>query len=296
MQVFSGLHLAFSLVAILGNLLVIHALRKASSIPANLKKFFLSASFSDLAVGLFPQLTLGIIVAVMLKMATNKNYNFDFFCPSILNIGYFAFFLLAWASLLNVTAIAVDRLLAVSLQLRYQELFTPKRVVIALVSVWLTSGVSASIFISLSSNNNIVATIIEFVGPVLITVAYTRIYKVVRYRQNQIQSQLELPNAKARELLREKKSALNSLIVYVVFLARFLPYLCLEMLLLTNSFRISFLVAEHVIFFLVLLSSSLNPSVYCWWYREIREIMNCTLKNIFRCWVKWVIKSKRDVL
>jgi len=95
MQVFSGLHLAFSLVAILGNLLVIHALRKASSIPANLKKFFLSASFSDLAVGLFPQLTLGIIVAVMLKMATNKNYNFDFFCPSILNIGYFAFFLLA---------------------------------------------------------------------------------------------------------------------------------------------------------------------------------------------------------
>ena len=283
MLVFSGLHLAFSLVAIVGNLLVIHALRKASTIPANLKKLFLSLSFADLAVGLFPQLMLGIIIAMMWKMATSKNYNFDFFCPSILNIGYFAFFLLASASLLNVTAIAVDRLLAVSLHLRYQELVTSKLVIIALVSVWLTSSVSALIFISLSSNNNMVVTIIEFVGLFLITVAYIRIYKVVRYHQNQIQSQLELANAKARELFREKKSALNSLIVYVVFLACFLPNLCLEMLLLTNSLRISFLVAEHITFFLVLLNSSLNPLVYCWRYREVRGIMNCTLKNIFRC-------------
>ena len=117
MLAFSGLHLAFSLVAILGNLLVIYALRKASSIPDNSKKLFLSLSFSDLAVGLFPQLMLGIIIAMTLKMATSKNYNFDFFRPSILNIGYFAFFLLAYASFLNVTAIAVDRLLAVSLHL-----------------------------------------------------------------------------------------------------------------------------------------------------------------------------------
>jgi len=173
MLAFSGLHLAFSLVAILGNRLVIYALRKASSIPDNSKKLFLSLSFSDLAVGLSPQLMLGIIIAMMLKMATSKNYNFDFFRPSILNIGYFAFFLLAYASFLNVTAIAVDRLLAVSLHLRYQELVTSKLVIIALVSVWLTSSVSALIFISLSSNNNMVVTIIEFVGLFLITVAYS---------------------------------------------------------------------------------------------------------------------------
>lgn len=48
-----ALNLIFSLVAILGNLLVIRALGKASLIPANLKRLFLSLAFSDLAVGLF---------------------------------------------------------------------------------------------------------------------------------------------------------------------------------------------------------------------------------------------------
>ena len=41
-------HLAFSLVTSVGNLLVIRALFKASSIPGNVKKLFLSLVFSDL--------------------------------------------------------------------------------------------------------------------------------------------------------------------------------------------------------------------------------------------------------
>ena len=44
-------HFTFSLVATLGNLLVIRALIKPSTIPANVKKVFLSLAFSDLAVG-----------------------------------------------------------------------------------------------------------------------------------------------------------------------------------------------------------------------------------------------------
>ena len=49
-------HFTFSLVATLGNLLVIRALIKASTIPANVKKLFLSLAFSELAVGLLLQL------------------------------------------------------------------------------------------------------------------------------------------------------------------------------------------------------------------------------------------------
>ena len=47
------LNFIFSSVAAFGNILVIPALRKASSMPANIKKFFLSLAVSDLAVGLF---------------------------------------------------------------------------------------------------------------------------------------------------------------------------------------------------------------------------------------------------
>ena len=46
---FGVLNFAFSLVATLGNLLVIRALMKNSTIPATVKKLFLSLAFSDLA-------------------------------------------------------------------------------------------------------------------------------------------------------------------------------------------------------------------------------------------------------
>ena len=129
----SVLHFLLSPVAAFGNVLVIHALCKASSIPANIKKLFLSLAFSDLAVGLFAQL----IYAVVLKITANGGHDFDLLCPTVLTICYFSLFLLAGASCLNVTAIAVDRLLAISLHLRYRELVTSKRVITALVSIWI---------------------------------------------------------------------------------------------------------------------------------------------------------------
>jgi len=132
-----ALNFIFSLVAALGNLLVIRALWIVSSIPANLKKLFLSLAFSDLTVGLFAQPMFGIINAVMLKMAANGNYNFDFLCPRILVVCHFSLFLLACASFLSITAIAVDRLFAVLLHLRYHALVTLKRVIIALVGAFM---------------------------------------------------------------------------------------------------------------------------------------------------------------
>ena len=269
------LHFIFSPVATFGNILVIRALWKASSIPANIKKFFLSLAVSDLAVGLFAQLML----AVVLRMATNGGHNFDLLCPTILTVCYFSLFLLACASFLNVTAIAVDRLLAITLHLRYRELVTSEYVIIALVSVWLTSGFAASLFVSLDIHNIMVVVIAQFVGILLATVAYIRIYRVERYHQNQIHSQLQHQNARTRALLREKKSAFNSVHFYVIFVACYLPYFCSVIFLTTDSAQSSFWLAAHVTFFFVLLNSSLNPVVYCWRYREIRQIMKNTVKK-----------------
>ena len=63
------------------------------------------------------------------------NYNLDELCPVTLTISNVIIYFLGSASLLNVTAIAADRLLAVSLHLRYQELLTAKRVTVALVAI-----------------------------------------------------------------------------------------------------------------------------------------------------------------
>ena len=271
------LHFIFSPVATFGNVLAIRALWKASSMPTNMKKFFLSLAVSDLAVGLFAQL----LLAVVLRMAANGGQNFDLLCPTILTVCSFSLFLLACASFLNVAAIAVDRLLAITLHLRYQELVTSRRVIIALVSIWITSGVAASLFVSLNTHNVTVGVIVQVVGMLLTTVAYIRIYRVVRYHQNQIHSQLQQQNVLAMQLIREKKSALNTVYIYVIFVACYLPHFWSATLLKINSAEICFWLAFYVTLYFVLLNSSLNPVVYCWRYREIRQIMKSIVKNIF---------------
>ena len=277
---FCVLNFVFSLVATLGNLLAIRALMKTSTIPATVKKMFLSLAFSDLAVGLLPQLMTAIISAVMLKMASSGD-DLAFFCPTVLIVLLYFQYLLAFASFLNVTVIAFDRLLAVSLHLRYQELVTPIRVTIVLVSLWLTSCVSAFLYIFLPKGIAM-AAVISVIGYVLTTVAYVRIYKVVRYHQNQIYSQNQLQNAQTREAHRQRKSAYNSLFVSVVFLACYFPFLPCTILYVTNSSEISFLVAHFASMLLIYLNSSLNPFVYCWRFPEIRQSVKSTVKQIFQ--------------
>ena len=276
---FCVLNFVFSLVATLGNLLVIRALMNNSTIPATVKKLFLSLAFSDLAVGLCSQLMTAIISAVMLKMASREN-DVAFFCPTVLIVLLYFMHLLAVASFLNVIVIAFDRLLAVSLHLRYQELVTPRRVTIVLVSLWLTSCVSAFLYIFLPKGIAM-AAVISVIGYVLTTVAYVRIYKVVRYHQNQIYGQNQLQNAQTREALKQRKSAYNSLFVSVVFLACYLPFMPSTILYWTNTSEISFLVAHFASIFLIYLNSSLNPFVYCWRYPEIRRSVKSTVKQIF---------------
>ena len=277
---FCVLNFVFSLVATLGNLLVIRALMKNSTIPATVKKLFLSLAFSDLAVGLCSQLMTASISAVMLKMASSGD-DLAFFCPTVLIVHSYFVSLLAAASFMNITVIAGDRLLAISLHMRYQELVTPLRVTIVLVSLWLTSCVYALILFFTPKGTAIAGAVISVIGYVLTTLAYVRIYKVVRYHQNQIYSQNQLQNAQTREAHKQRKFPYNSLFVSVVFLACHLPFLPSTMLYWTNTSDISFLVAYFALIFLIYLNSSLNPFVYCWRYPEIRQSVKSTVKQIF---------------
>ena len=281
MLVFSVLNLTFSVVATLGNLLVIRALWKASSIPGTLKNLFLSQAVSDLAVAVIPQLVLGVNIAVISRMLANENYNFDIFCPIYLTIYLFFILFLVTASYLTVSAIAIDRFLAISLHLRYQQLVTSKRVNITLVCLWLTSAIAASIFLAVPHNLTVVA-IIEFYGLFVTTVVYIHIYRVVRHHQNQILSQCQRYNDQAMEVLRAKKSAMNAMFVYLIFIACYVPNSCTTILLLTDKSRLSFILANQMSVFLILLNSTLNPFLFCWRYRELRRNVKITVKKLLR--------------
>ena len=224
----------------------------------------------------------GITYAAILKTALKEDYNLTSLCPTVRNLPSYLFFFFCAASLLTVSTIALDSLLALSVHLRYQELITSKRVTIVLISIWLTSFITALIYIFLPKSSEMVAAVTLLVEYFLTTVAYVRIYKVVKYHQNQIYSQNQLQNAQTRVELRQRKSAYNALFVYFVFLVCYLPYLPSVILYFINTSEISFLIAKSASLFLICLNSSLNSIVYCWRYREIRQIVKSTIKKILR--------------
>ena len=136
------------------------------------------------------------------------------------------------------------------------------------------------IYIFPPKSNQMVVAVILLVGYFLTTVAYVRIYKVVKYHQNQIYSQNQLQNAQTREALRQRKSASNALFVYFVFLVCYLPFLPSVILYFIYTSEISFPIAKFSSLFLIYLNSSLNPLAHCWRYREIRHIVKNRGKKI----------------
>lgn len=55
---------------------------------------------------------------------------------------------------LSIIGVALDRLLAISLHLRYQELVATNRIYISLVAIWMIIVVAAFVFISLPKELN----------------------------------------------------------------------------------------------------------------------------------------------
>ena len=266
------LNFVFCPVATLGNTLAIHALWKASSLPPNLRKLLLSLAFCDLAVGLFAHTTCAAV------LVTSATMNLDVLCPLILTLSFFVLLCLAWASFLNVSAITVDRFLAVSLHLSYAGLVTSERITIILVAVWLISCVFPLVHL-MKHDDYVIVTILGLIGFLFITFANVRVYMVARYHRNQIQAQFHQRNAQVMMLLRQRKSALNIMYIYIVFVACYLPKICT---MFADTIRGNPSVISLFALFFVFLSSSLNPLIYYWRYREVRQIMKEALKKIFR--------------
>ena len=278
------LNFVFCIVAILGNLLVIRALWKARMMNATLKAIFLSLAFSDLAVGLIVQPLHGAIIAITLNEIESGNYRIDFLCPTFITMYLSSAYFFAGASFWSMVTVAVDRLLAVFLHLRYSEFVTTKRVVVVLVMLWLISGLVTLVYIALPEYNDIVAVVLEILGILVTSVAYYRVFKIARYHQNKIHSQCQINNnlETMRKVAGVKSSAYNAFIVYAVFLACYIPNIICGILLVASDFRLSIITAFYITIFLLYLNSSVNLLIYCWRYREIREIVKKTMAKLLR--------------
>ena len=269
----------FSFTAITLNIVTIIALRKPLTIPRALKIFLLSLAVSDLGVGLLVQPLYITRLVMMIKENTQTLY-FEI----TLNSFYVTAYSLASASFLSVVALAADRFLALHLHLRYQELVTHKRVVAVVISIWIISAIPMLLFIGIPNAAKIISVPVDSVCYLTTAFFYFKIYLAVRHHSNQIhvlQAQLAQNNeGDMTNAARERKAAVGTFYVYLVFLICYLPNTCSW--IMYNSDRSSQVFLQFGLYAntLMFLNSSLNPLIYSWKMRHVRHAIMEMLRNI----------------
>ena len=257
------------------NIITVQALRKTPSIPKTLKTLLLSLTVSDLGVGLLVQPMYVASLVMEIKQHTGNN---DY--HGVYNALTVQANLLSFASYIGIVALTVDRFLAIHLHLRYRELVTHKRVAAVVSSVWVSSGAMALLrqlsSLIFSAFQGTITTICFIITGIF----YCKIYAAVRHHSNQIHALQAAQNEDMVNAARVQKSALATFYVYVVFLVCYLPISCVGIAMTTGETPL----LSHLWYFtltLVYLNSSLNPLIYCWKMRHIRQTVMDILQNIF---------------
>ena len=277
-----------SSTAILLNIITIQALRKTPSLSKPLKTLLLSLAVSDLGVGFLAQPTYVAVLVMKIKQnAENRTYDTIFHAFFIQN------FLFVFASFFGVFTLTVDRFLAIHLHLRYQELVTHKRVVAVVSSVWVLSVLIALLALKWIQVLGFIFATINVVFYVTTGLFYCKIYAVIRHHANQINVlQQSAQNENMVNAARLRKTAAATFYVYLVFLVCYLPAFCAGVARIHGETPLLLLLSEFGYTF-VYLNSSLNPLIYCWKMRNIRQTVKNILKSIFPCgtWIEAIFQN-----
>ena len=137
----AAVYILLSITTFLGNSLILVALHKESALHAPSKLLYRCLATTDLLVGIFSQ----SIMATYYMSLVHEHWSLCRYARDAANvIGY----TLCGVSLSTMTAISVDRLLALLLGLRYKQIVTLKRTYLIVATFWVTSSFSGLWYIS----------------------------------------------------------------------------------------------------------------------------------------------------
>ena len=287
MAILAGINIFLAITASLGNTLILIALHKVTSIYPPTKLLFRCLAVTDLLVGLISQ---PLYVTFLYSRFTTWNV-----IVAILLADGFFFGLLSAVSLLISAAISVDRLLALLLGLRYRHTVTLRRVWVVLVCFWLISALQATggIFFEYPKLNKIALWLFCALLTLSLLVSvfsYVKIFKTLRYRQVQVHrntQQGQRPNGGGNQLniARYKKTVYSIAWVQLALLICYLPYSLISFLELLGKLLLSTetSILWQLFVTLLYLNSSLNPVLYCWRIRDVRQEVKNMIRKIFRC-------------
>ena len=272
---FSAVNILLSITATLGNSLILVALHKESSLHPPSKLLYRCLATTDLLVGLVNQ---PLYAAYWMSVV----YEHWSFCRYAKDAIFISSYVLCGVSLMTMTAISVDRLLAMLLGLRYKEIVTLRRTYIILAIFWIVSLLSGLFF----HLNYRITFWLSFTGAPLCLVisiaSYTKIFRAISHHQAQIQdyAQQQPSQPNALNMARYRKAVYSALWVQLALVVCYVPQFTVEIVIFLSATRFSnFFLIYGMANVLVFFNSTLNPFLYCWKISEVRRAVKQTIRQ-----------------
>lgn len=280
-----------SVLATLGNSLVLIIIVKFPSLRTLSNILIFSLALIDVLVGVVVQPAFVVYIA--------GKINLVFYCGALLAYLYTEIFCVG-LSLITLSLIACERFFAIVYPFKYINYMTKTRLTAIVAVVWAVWFLFNVICRALRVKNDeffspIASGVIGF-SLILNTALYFKIFKIIRRHERQIHAQNKVSIAiRARDSRKndDNSSAQEStLSLRETHMARTVAYitgvlvLC-YLLLMVTSFA-DMLIEDDALFdhllyplaeTITFMNSSLNPFLYCWRCRDLREKIWLVLKG-----------------
>lgn len=275
-----------SITACIGNVLILVALYKVTSISPPTKILFVSLAVTDLLTGLILQPLLvvhAIITSVIIS--TNLSY-FSEQVNSVLG------FILTTLSILTSTAISVDRLLALVLGLVYRNVVTLRRVRVIVICIWLLSCMLGGWRCTTVAAYLAKLVFLVVVGLCFITsiASYIKIYSLLYRHRRQVHGHFKRAQQQSNRTAqlneaRFKKTVSSIAWIQFTLILLFIPCIVVAILWINKIIPsgIPGAILFRVSFSVFYLNSSLNPILYVWKIREVKKIVKADLMKLKCC-------------
>jgi len=271
----SVLHSLLSVTTFLGNALILIALHKESSLHPPSKFLLRSLATTDLCVGVFAE---PLVVTYWVSMMNTRWVNI---CPYVIAATLMIPFNLFGVSVGTLTAISVDRLLALLLGLRYKQVVTIKRTYVIAITLWFLPAVFSAMYFwnpLITFSYGIMSIPLCLIISII---SYTKIFLTLRHHQHQVQDHVQQPHQTNQlNIARYQKAVFSALWLQLTMVACYLPCGILTALCAKSGLSTSLYLAGIYAATLVYLNSSLNPILYCWKIDEVRQAVKDTIRHV----------------
>ncbi|XP_015772341.1 PREDICTED: melatonin receptor type 1A-like [Acropora digitifera] len=272
----SFVNILLSITTVFGNATVLLALSKVSALHPASKLLFRTLAATDFCVGVISQpLT---IVSIMSQVHGQFNV-----CRYASTVRFLTSYVLCTMSLLTTAAINLDRLLALSLRLRYRQFVTLKRMYVIVTAFWvLTMAFSVMSLISARITSwffNIVLLSCFIISGI----SYAKIFRILHHNQTQVNSlsvyQMQPNPDRTPNTEVYKKTVCTIFWVQIGLVVCYVPFIIIGLILRKNQTTpivLAWRCAGTLLFF----NSSLNPVLYCWKMSSVKTAMKETVRKI----------------